>query len=652
MSYKNYIPCLEFVASHSECSIKLSEHAFAIITKSTLPDLPKDCLDISFEQGVLSSNKEFSNPDYLAFFYSVYYLENILKPVEYNNWFDILDKLNSPLHRSFRQNIGHNYFSIILLIINQLKGIQLTTQIIESEEIPNYIKTILFPILPGIKCIRTDLLKMILKITDGIKPEDNYLDLNQSIYTLALQDHDFLKELIDYTERLPEKMFLLIPFAFMGFCETHGLKKSYEIIKSLLHSEDNNKQRVAIRSFSTLKNLDQEAIDTIRNLLPLFDQILKKSEPTLSSEILWIYYNQKENFPDLLPQIIDGCIGRNNSQINHVLSRLICMELFAPSHDLTWIKKGLLSLTVIDTEHLATFSNIESALTKLLQWDKEIIYNYLNLFIENENNDIKNINGFKDVFTKLYSSDRVTLQKWITLWLNNDNIRFHVAVLYVCSNLWVNDYKDIQLDKTVLDSLEPSDIEFILYKIAGWIQSKEHLESLIFSALRYKKIDKNIQNLIVELFCNHILYNYPMTSNYLSEKKPKATKFEKAVIDEILEFHRERSNIKIEKPNELKPSFKRLDSIFQKEALESLNAKDDNKFKDPSFINMFPKVTLKFKGSYFMRNEEYGVTSRYTEKFKLNYIEQSFEFPSGVFIDPVGQHYQQLQWRKFKRKVK
>lgn len=653
MNLEKYSSVIDFAVSNKEFVQELSKLACSVISNGDGFILSKKVYKKAADSNILNSNREFTSKEYLQFFYAIHYIEE--KTGTYtqdSDWLGFFDFLGLVQNKVFRETLEHEHLYLTAIIINRIKGIDILKIIIKrTEEVPQHIRTSIFSSIPYLVSSIDNIINSLLILTEGIKLEDNYLDLNRSLHKLAFQNSDFCTLLIEQTKKFPEKSTLLVPFAFQGLTEKKGISETKCIIESLLKEKNKESQQLGLKCLSLSRNLNEE-YNVIIEFSPLLNDIENNGDDSAIVDLLHVYYRFKENLPIAKQKIIDITLKKQSKDAFHAASSFLFLSSYDETFDKSWAESILNILICLKDQHVGTFRNIEMALKKFLEKDLDLVINYLTKFIEESENDLKNIKGFKNVFLSLANSNIKVLEKIITLWLNNDSSRFHNVVHMVCSELWIQNKKVIRLDKETLDTLSDFDLEFILMKIAGYIHSKDHLESLVYSVLERKNLNHEIKSIVIELFCFHISYNYSGTIDFLKQKKPKANKAQKEIIKSILEYNDARHQPKKKKPNELLPSEERMRVSFQQRNLDALNFKDNSCFKEPSFFDMVTKISLKFGGSFFTRNEYYGNRNRYNDntRSKLGHISHSFEMPTGEFTDPIGQRYSQYLWRIFKRR--
>ena len=127
--------------------------------------------------------------------------------------------------------------------------------------------------------------------------------------------------------------------------------------------------------------------------------------------------------------------------------------------------------------HIGTYSEISWALYEIIEEHPHIVHDYLEDFVREKQNSIDDLKAFKNVFSKLAEDNFKLYCRWITIWFNKEESRFHRAASKVLTIVRTENGKQIKLDAVAINQLNPYDIEFILYKIVGYVYSKEYLES-------------------------------------------------------------------------------------------------------------------------------------------------------------------------------
>lgn len=589
----------------------------------------------------------------LHFFYTLNFInEHSLKYKNENDWKDFLQNLKSKQFSSIQEKVGYKFYDLTVVILNRVFGINISKLIIDyGSAISKSVCMSLFNTLPYLHSTPKQLVEVILLVTNGIKAEDNYLNLNQSIIETAKNNTTFGMLLIKESEGNPDKRKLFVACAFVGITQSLGIKSTMNILEDLLSSKDEEKIKVGLRSLSLLHGMNDNPAEVEDKINPLLKSIEDLNNDALNAELIFCYGLLIDKFSLARRKLIDIPKRHNGKDVFFALARIVNMKI-KNENDEEWLNEALTILSHLSNHHIGTYKQVELALCSVLNSKPNMVFKYLEAYIEDENNELKNIEGFKQIFSDLADNNINLLQEWITLWLNNDNYRFHHVISKVSQILWLYKKRNLELDKSIVSSLKPYDLEFILYKIVGYIHSKEHLESLVYSVLKYKQESTIIDQIIIQLFCYYIIYNYPASIKFLQIQKTEANEQQKKFIETVERYYGDVFTLPKEKPKELAPSPDRLQLLFNQSTKDFGKSEDMSPFREASFLDMVTKVSLKTGNNFFSRdNYFYGTNNRYTNKSTMGHFSSSFELPSGEFTDPVGQEYNRYIWRKFKRRT-
>lgn len=648
MDFSVYNSNVDFSKQNPSQFVILCDIAYSIINKDDLKIFISK-LEKEKIAGIFNlESKSFNDSNHLVFFF----LCSLLKKNIYKLNFDLENfcKLNDDFFRKNALLKFYYLFQLSCIISDQLFNFDVSEYFFnERNRLTRRTKQIYFQILPNINFHSDFFLRALEVSTEGIKPEHNYLDLYVSIRTISKLDESKARQILcEYNDNVDQKV-LLFPNVIHGLTEGYGIDKSLPYIIQLLESNDIANQTIGIRCLSMLGGRINYLKGHKQYVRQRFNLLILTGEVKVIAEILYCYSSLLDQLTFSGAEILDIISKHNAPEILFALSHLLWRHSDSDSYPL-WYLSALDKLTVFDSKLLGIYRNLDMAFIGIERHNVNLIYRYLTSYIEEDDNDPKAIEGFKHLFGRLAGSDILLFQKHFTLWLNNDNSRFHVAVARISSQLWIDGSKELSLSVEVINSLSFYDIEFILYKIVGYFLSKDHLQSLVYSSLKKDQVDPRHLNLVAELFVTYISYNFPGSSEFLEVKKIAATPQELVLIDFITKAIEEYYEGKKDKPKELVPSPKRLQIFFSQRNKGFENNNEPERFPENRFIDFVHKITTKNGKSFFSRNlGEYG-KDQYSSKSEMTSFSSTMEFPGGEFTDPVGQAYKRFIWVKFKRR--
>lgn len=651
-----YRKSLEFIETNPAFARELGGLAKAILLNEVLPTLSGECKQLSIDEQIIKDLEpnEFITTETLHFFYVLDFLSlkvNELRAT--SQWVNFFSNLYKPQYNSLYNTIGHKFTDLAVIIANRHFGVNIPHIIINNTESNSRpLRNSYFDTFPYLKAEDQEIIEALFIVTEGIKPEDNYISLNISVRKKSSQSPQFGFFLIEKSKTNTLKARLFVPFVFVGITEALGVEKTFSILKELLESTDKEFKIIGLRSLGMLHGNNVNTKEIEEKVLLLLEVIESTSDDSLLGELLFTYGLLIEKFQSSRRKLIDIPNNHSGKDVFFALARILHLKIEEELNE-EWVKISLIKLSNLYQHHTGTYNSVAWALYGIIKSHSDIAFSYFGNFISEKQNSIDDLKAFKNVFSELIQNDFEVFQKWITIWLNNDENRFHHAVAKILMIVSIDKSKEVRLDEGELNKLHPYDIEFILYKVVGHVFSKEHLESLTFSALSYSGENAFIKLVVSELFCYYITYNYPGSLEYLKQKKANSNNHQREVIEIVEQFFAEVYSLRKEKPKELYPSHERLQLLFNQSTKRFANSKDNSRFKEASFLDFVTKVSIKTGNAFFSRDEyTYGMQNRYKNKSNMGHISHSFDFPSGEFLDPVGQEYNRHIWRAFKRRKK
>lgn len=653
MEIDKYLPPLEFALANPEESGLLATLAYNFLQTGAIPQTEQKYHSTINRSGFIniSNTTTFTSNEALVFFYVYHHILEDLKNLHSeDDWIAYLSKITTQSFRSFREKAGYDVFDVAMLIINRIYKVNIAKLIVQANGINKIIRSSYWDTLSYIVAPDEDIAQALFVSTEGIKAEDNYLDLNKSVRLISKLNPKIGQMIIQKAKLSIEKLRLFCPYVFLGLTEAKPISEVFYIVEELLKSEDAEQQKVGLRSLAMLhgdKNSPQEIEELI---LPLLEEIEAKNEDSLNAEVIFVYGLLIDKLSISRRKLITIPSKTPGNDTLFALSRILSLKIEEEIEE-EWLITAFAILSDLSGQHIGTYKLLDWTFHRVVKNRNDLILHYFELFITNNNNNLNNIEAFRHTFTAAYKSNKELVWMWLTTWLNNDNSRFHVAVSKVLSLLWLDGERSIMLHEPTINKLSPFDIEFILFKVVGYVSAKEHLESLVFSALTYKGSAGLIEDIVTQLFCHHIVYNYPSTIKYLKEQELNGNDVQVRVINIINQHYEETYTIKSKKPQELASSPGRLQILFNQETKKLSDFQDPSPFRETSFLDLFTNITLKTGKHFFSRDDHsYGMKNRYGQKSTMGQISQSFEMPGGEFIDPVGQEYNRHMWRRFKRR--
>jgi hypothetical protein len=248
---------------------------------------------------------------------------------------------------------------------------------------------------------------------------------------------------------------------------------------------------------------------------------------------------------------------------------------------------------------------------------------------------------FDSTITRMPSE---VLSVWITSWLNEDRFIFNVKAGELVRSLSPR-RKCTPLNKDLLDRVNFKDVQFIAYKIMGFVVNHEALTTLVFSILQRNPEDEQINELVESVFLEYILFNYKSPLNFLKEKRKTGLKIERKIAGRILKEYESQNQKFKDLPilKELQIPASRVESYMKRQA-KKYNLEDSIR-KGSVFMQLAKNIELRAGKGFFSRVED----NTYSEVAYLSDYRIDFELPVGEFIDPTGQAVFRAFCQSYKR---
>ena len=112
------------------------------------------------------------------------------------------------------------------------------------------------------------------------------------------------------------------------------------------------------------------------------------------------------------------------------------------------------------------------------------------------------------------------LNRAVTAWLLHDDMRYPIVAFRVISRLQEPGAKSLVLDPTIIDTLQPNEIRFLVRRVLGFIVDDDAQIRLIFSLIWTCDAKTRTLGLVAEALRDHVGYDFPyQTIDYLKERQ-------------------------------------------------------------------------------------------------------------------------------------
>ena len=257
---------------------------------------------------------------------------------------------------------------------------------------------------------------------------------------------------------------------------------------------------------------------------------------------------------------------------------------------------------------------------------------------------------YPDTIYSLWDKQQPLAETTVTLWFASRDRHLHMAAsdLVECFvQQYQQDHKySIQLDSSVLNQLNNTDLQRIICGLTGYVNDYQALTSLLLSVLASEKYNERIRELIVNALEQVVLYNMPTAIrpyiDKLSEESDSPNHISQVIKDAFDAFDLYYQALKN------KPILKELltpnlhSNRFDRKLNSYVNSFFNSQKNDESrFLEQIPKIPIKYgQASYSLES------SNVQSSIPLIPISTEIDIPRELIIDPLGYRIKRMQWRK------
>lgn len=202
----------------------------------------------------------------------------------------------------------------------------------------------------------------------------------------------------------------------------------------------------------------------------------------------------------------------------------------------------------------------------------------------------------KDHLDHIIDLDPELFKLNLTKWLNSENSNVHKALLKLCSG---RDSADVtKVSSQYFKTLSAEDKVYVCIKIAGFVYSMEHLQSLLFSVLDASEAsDEALLTNLYRIFRDYLVYNYRSTLDQIkerlaNEKCPEHHRqFLQPIVDDFEHYFSQLNTIRMYNELRADPKLEEFLRFYKNQ----LFASSMNKENQTGFLSMMKSVTLHAK---------------------------------------------------------
>lgn len=437
----------------------------------------------------------------------------------------------------------------------------------------------------------------------------------------------------------------LIPSILKGLKSVESEEDNIVRIKSLLADKDVGIKKAGILSAAILDLENNELKKEFDNFLTReFKSFVEQEISPLFSALAKAYrlkINELPGSKGMLIRLLD------EKQIEIQYEVVVGLNKnFEPNEDPDFYSDILKKLIFIETKYVSAYNTLVYNLRKCRD-HPNIVIQFLEEWLVVNPSRPKKVTRLTSVFVDLYRYNKEKFEELVTNWLNSDNHAFHIALFHLFPDLGSNNIKEFSLSRHVVKSLSPEDLEFIIYKIIGYVYDWKLSSVLLFSILESRFDEKRTVNLIRDVFINYLIFNYYSCTEFLKDKEKDSPKKVAGVIQKICKESERYYDAfgKLPLVKELDPSEERLKHFNKYQSKMFSKSMEENKGNQNSFLDLVTTINFRVGKSSFAKYE-----GQYSEHMTPQLFSHSAELPRGEFIDPIGQAKLRLIWQNMERK--
>lgn len=418
-------------------------------------------------------------------------------------------------------------------------------------------------------------------------------------------------------------------------------------IKNLIKSDDVNKIKLGIQSIA---EIETEALKSNSEFLKFVEAEFKNIVSLENSKYLWpsilFVCRNKRDVINNADEIIQKLSAETNIEIQIELIYFLSYNLNIDKEEKLF-KETLHKLIPLNIEYKGAYNQLSYTLSELSKIHIKTVLDFLNKWVAFDVSHAKNIELLEYLLNTIIDNDLNKYEELITNWLNSDNANYHIAVFEIMRANHIRDILEMKISKKLLRDMSNYDVEYITYKILGFIYDKNISTSMVYSILENKIDNQKLVNFLSDVFVTYFIFNYYGTIEFLHDKKKNAVpKMKKAIAAIIIEGEKHYSAYsELDILREFSPSEMRLGYIHKIQNKKFNKSFKEIEEKDDSFLSHLKNIQLKAGKTSFCK-----YMGQYSKQMELNKFSSGGELPRGEFIDPVGQKKLRRSWQNHKRK--
>tara|TARA_A200000113_G_scaffold191225_1_gene179875 strand:+ start:160 stop:1938 length:1779 start_codon:yes stop_codon:yes gene_type:complete len=348
----------------------------------------------------------------------------------------------------------------------------------------------------------------------------------EPLKALVEKQSDFCRELLDKL-LTSEKDFITnyISVLYQEFFKrTPGA-----IHKELCDLKDSERENIIFAVVNALSNLpyeEKEYKPFLDETLSVYEYIDNRGLPNTARCLADSYGRLIKHKPEVVSKL-SNYLKLDNPEIDYMVSRVLMLNLEVFVKE-PWFEDLFFPLSRTKIQHQGIIRNLDFILHGLIaKCDKpELAIGFFEKWVIDSDYQIKTERLDKMFMSTFpdFVRDKKRLHALVTNFFNHENPKIHGAVSEIISYCKLHKIQDVRLEKSILKSLDDQDVVFIARKILGYTIDAQIQCSLVFSILDKSVTSKAVQNIVYDVFTQHIGKGYPGSTIEFLEGQKKKTK--------------------------------------------------------------------------------------------------------------------------------
>ncbi len=497
----------------------------------------------------------------------------------------------------------------------------------------------------------------VLNATQNYFPQGR---LHAAIERLAEKSHQKAEALVEAFLKDPQKRTIELAANSLKSLWKFDADQAFNKAVNLASETSASLQRVGIISLAWFDYefpLHEEKFsETIRRLEYLSESANKTLLSTIAQALgeLIVMSPQGSHLKQLEEKFLEIASARDpdvQSAVAQTLNKRIATEL--GDSDLLW--NALNQLSEIPPDRFDILQELDLVVYRITQSNPQRVVKYFEEVViskqHNLSTDPYNLSQiYADTIYSLWDKQQSLAETTVTRWFASKDMHLHLAAsdLVLC---FVQQHQQghkysIQLDSSVLNQLNNTDLERIICGLTGYVNDYQALTCLLLSILKIEKYSERILYLIVNALEQVVLYNMPTAIrpyiDKLSEQSDIPNHISQAIkdaLDAFESYYQSFSSKPILKellpPNLYTISFNRKFNSYVTSLLNS------NQIDQSGFLEQIPNIPVKYGQSSYSSGSDNVQSS-----VPLVPIATEIHIPRELIIDPIGYRIKRMQWRK------